>query len=56
MAIIALQEKAFNDGDIDIPKVLIEWLDYKKERRQRYTKIGLKKLVAKTSEMIQKHG
>lgn len=45
-----------NKYSITTKNSIIEWLDYKKERKNKYTQIGFSKLLSQIKKCIDKHG
>lgn len=48
-----IKEKYF--GDEQLNSSFNEWLDYKKQRKEKYTEIGLKKLVTQIKNQLKTH-
>lgn len=48
-----IKEKYFESEQLN--KSFIEWLSYKKQRKEKYTEIGLQKLVTQINNQLKKH-
>lgn len=48
-----VKEKYFADEKIN--KSFCEWLEYKKQKKEKYTEMGLKKLISQINNQLKKH-
>ena len=54
--LISNNKYKYINKDNDIYKKIIEWLEYKEERKEKYTEMGLKSLLTQIEKQIDLYG